>query len=158
MQSKQKICINTDNQWSKKCSCFCANELCLSMRCLEICENNSDSSLESLIVLRVESFGKKRDSRRVTSISQSHLNQLTKSLTQVESSHWLESRYHLHNVRTHILYHRLCNIWQIPFRRVARNFDSSGQTTSTSHHWNIWCPLFLQALSIKRFSGAFFSE
>jgi len=51
------------------------------------CENDSDSSLESLSVTRVESFCEKRDSSRVT---------IFFNVTRVESESpksWLESRY-----------------------------------------------------------------
>ena len=42
-------------------------------------------------------------------------------------------------------------------KRVARNFDKvGGYTEVKSQHLNIYCALFLKALSIKRaFSGAF---
>ena len=52
-----------------------ANKLGLSIRDSEILKNDSDSSLESLIMTRVESFCEQRD-----------------------SSHWLDSRYHCHKV------------------------------------------------------------
>jgi len=49
--------------------------------------NNFYSSVVSLIVTRVESFGRKHGSGRVI---------ITSFLTWLESSHWLESRYHCH--------------------------------------------------------------
>jgi len=65
------------------------NWVCRS-EALRFCKNDSDSSLESLIVTRVESFCEKRDSSRIESPSFS---------TWLESSQshqksWLESRYH----------------------------------------------------------------
>jgi len=70
-------------------NCFCQSDV------WRFCENDFDSSLESLIVTRFESFGKKRDSSRITIVSQydSSLVESPKIVTRVESSHWLESRY-----------------------------------------------------------------
>jgi len=56
-QSKQKICANLDYyHWSKKCSLICVqtNWVCPS-EAQRFCKNDSDPSLESLIVTRVES-------------------------------------------------------------------------------------------------------
>jgi len=66
-QSKQKISTKHDHHWSKKSSFLCVqtNWVCPS-RIQRFCKNDSDSSLESLTVTRVESFCEKRDSNRVT--------------------------------------------------------------------------------------------
>ena len=66
-QAKQKICAYLDHHWSIKCSFLCVqtNWVCPSGT-QRYCKNDSDSSLESLTVTRVESFCEKRDSSRVT--------------------------------------------------------------------------------------------
>jgi len=66
-QSKQKISPNLGHHWSKKSLFLCVktNWICASGT-QRFCKNDSDPSLESLIVTRVESICKKRDSSRVT--------------------------------------------------------------------------------------------
>ena len=61
-----------------------------------VCKNDSDSSLGSLIVTWVESFCKKRDSSRIESPSFSTWLESSQSHQKswLESSYWLESRYH----------------------------------------------------------------
>jgi len=61
-QSKQKVCANVDRH--------CQSDL------WRFCRNDSDSSLESSIVIRVESCGKKSDFSRLES---------PKIVTRVES-------------------------------------------------------------------------
>ena len=75
--------------WSplkQKCSFLCVQThwVCLSGT-QRYCENDSDLSLESLTRTRVESPFSQQDSSRF---------QVTKIVTRVEASHWLESRYH----------------------------------------------------------------
>ena len=65
-------------------------------RTRRFCENDSDSSFESLTVTRVESFCEKRDLSRVTfflNVTRIE-SELTKIATWVDSRHWLESPYH----------------------------------------------------------------
>ena len=78
-QPKQKICTNLHHHWRKKCSFLCVqtNWVCPS-EAQSFWKNDSDLSLESLIVTQVESYS-------------------MKNVTRVESprfSTWLESRYH----------------------------------------------------------------
>jgi len=66
-----------------------ANKLVCQSEALRFCKNDSDSSLESLIVTRVEPFCEKRDSNRVESPSFStwlESSQSPKIVTRVE---WL---------------------------------------------------------------------
>jgi len=82
-----------DQKWSFLC--MQTNWVCRSEP-LRFCKNDSESSLESLIVTRVESFCEKHDSRRVESPSFSTWLESSQSHQKswLESSHWLESRYH----------------------------------------------------------------
>ena len=89
-QAKQKISANLDHHWSKKFSFFCVqtNWVCPSGPQI-FCKNDSDSSrwlwLESShSVKNVTTF------LNVTLVE----SESPKSVTGVESSHWLESRYH----------------------------------------------------------------
>ena len=71
------------------------NWVCRS-EALGFCKNDSDSSLETLIVTRVESFCEKRDLSRVTiflNVTRVE-SESPKIVTRLESSHCLESRYH----------------------------------------------------------------
>jgi len=69
--------------------------LCVQTNCVcqsdvwRFCKNDSDSSLESLIVTRVESFSEKRDSNRVTIVSQHD------SSRAIDSSHVITAKYYL---------------------------------------------------------------
>jgi len=55
-QTKQKICANLDHHWSKKCSFLCVQTKWVGLSGTQrFCKNDSDSSLESLTVTRVES-------------------------------------------------------------------------------------------------------
>jgi len=85
-QAKQKICANLDHHWSKKCSFLCVqtNWVC-PLGTQRYCKNDSDSSLESLTVTRVESFCEKRDSSRVR-VTTNHDSTRVESLTRVTLS------------------------------------------------------------------------
>jgi len=85
-----KICANPDHHWSKKCSFLCVQTKWVGPSGTQrFCKNDSDSSLESLTVTRVESshsvnfsqrdsswvrVTKNRDSRRVESLTRVSLS------------------------------------------------------------------------------------
>jgi len=96
-QSKQKISPILDHHWSKKSSFLCEQTdwVCPSGT-QRFCKNDSDSILESLTVTRDESLCEKRDSTRVSTFFNVTRveSESSKNVTRVESSHWLESRYH----------------------------------------------------------------
>jgi len=65
--AKQKISANLDHHWSKKCSFLCVQTKWVCPSGIQrFCKTDSDSSLESLIVTRVESFCEKHKKCRVT--------------------------------------------------------------------------------------------
>ena len=87
-QAKQKIRANLDHHWSIKCSFLWVqtNRVCPSGT-QRYCENDSDSSLESLTVTRVESFCEKRDSSRVTIfLNSSRVNDSSHAVTGTASA------------------------------------------------------------------------
>jgi len=87
-KSKQKICTNFDHYWTKKWSFLCmqTNWVCRS-EALRFCKNDSDSSLESLIVTQVESSHSVKNVTRGE--SSNHLSQRDSSQSHQKS--WLES-------------------------------------------------------------------
>ena len=68
--AKEKSCGNVDHHWCKKCSFFSMQTNWVGPSGAQrFCKNCYDSSLESLIVTRVESFCEIYDSGRVTNFS-----------------------------------------------------------------------------------------
>ena len=95
-EAKQKICANLDHHWSKKCLFLSVQTNWVGpSRAQRFCKNDSDPSLESLIVTRVILWKTWLESGRVSiflKVSRVE-SELPKIVTRVESSHWLESRY-----------------------------------------------------------------
>ena len=131
-KSKQKNCTNFDHYWTKNWSFLCmqTNWVCWS-EALRFCKNDSDSSrvILSKNVTRVESshhFSQRGSSRvRVTK---------NRDLSQVESIHWLESRYHCLLVQ--IGYGLLCSLWV--WRRKANRRPCFPPVSNPSTSWTAW--------------------
>jgi len=127
-QAKQKICTNLDHQCSKNCSFLFVqtNWVCLSGT-QRFCKNDSDASLDSLTVTRVESFCEERYSNRVK--WKFFSSWLEPKSPKIVSSHLLESRYHWQK-------------WSNPNRSKYQNharFESKSRYTVVSGHFHLFC-------------------
>jgi len=94
-QAKQKISSSFDHHWNKTCSFLCVQTNWVwPWGTQRFCKNDSDSSLESLTVTRIESSHFVKNVTRVESPFFSTWLESSHQKSWLKSSHWLESRYH----------------------------------------------------------------